>query len=273
MNSWLVHLYRVLALVSCLFVLAGCQQFSLGNLLPKWPAKKSASGYNPQANANHWSADPTPQQKAEVQMALAQTMENQNQPEQAITVYQGIVAKSPRTDAYHRLALLYDKKGDPENAAKYYHEALKRDAKNAEVHCDYGYSRYVRRDFSAAEKSLRQAIALKPGLNRAHTNLGLLLARTGRDDEALKEFARTGCSESVARCNLAFAMATERRWTDAQMQFELALRVDPASTTAQEGLAAVQAAQTRRPAPNVGPLPTGTEQATQLMSQRPGIRQ
>jgi Tfp pilus assembly protein PilF len=229
-----------------LLSLAGCQQLSLGHLIPKWPAKKS-SVYDPQANTNQWSADATPQQKAEVQMALARTMENQGQTEQAIAVYQGVVAKSKRADAFHRLALLHDKKGDPEAAAKYYQDALKQDGKNAEIHCDYGYSRYVRRDFPAAEKSLRQAIALKPTLTRAHTNLGLLLARTGREDEALREFAKSGCNESAARCNLAFALATERRWQEAQTQFERALAVDPSSKAAQEGLATVRAAQSNGP--------------------------
>jgi Flp pilus assembly protein TadD len=165
---------------------------------------------------------------------------------------------------------LHDKKGDPETAAKYYQEALKRDAKNAEVHCDYGYSRYVRRDFPAAEKSLRQAIALNPNLGRAHTNLGLLLARTGREDEALKEFAKTGCSEPMARCNLAFALATERRWQEAQSQFEMALTADPSSKAAREGLAAVREAQARTQAA-IPQVPSGYGNAEEpcLMSQFP----
>jgi Tfp pilus assembly protein PilF len=260
-----------MAIASCLVTLSGCHEFSLSSLVPKWPAKKPPVR-DSQANSNHWSPEATPQQKAEVQMAMARTMESQGQTEQAIAVYQGILAKSKRADAYHRLALLHDKKGDPLAAEKYYQEALKHDAKNAEIHCDYGYSRYVRRDFPAAEKSLRKAIALKPTFSRAHNNLGLLLARTGRDDEALKEFAKSGCSEAVARCNLAFALATERRWQEAESQFQQALTVDPSSKAAQEGLAAVHAAQANRPAFDAMPG-TGTSQPTHLTSQRSMIRQ
>ena len=84
---------------------------------------------------------------------------------------------------------------------------------------------------------LRQAIALKPRLARAHNNLGLLLARDGKIDEALAEFRAAGCRPAEAHQNVAFVMSTERRWDEARHQYELAIAANPAATTARGRLA------------------------------------
>jgi len=100
-------------------------------------------------------------------MALALSLENEDKPDQAIKIYEGVVAKDKRhTPACHRLAILYQKKGDFDAAGKYYQEALKNSPKDAEVQCDYGYYCYLRRDWKTAEASLRKALELSPALAR-----------------------------------------------------------------------------------------------------------
>jgi tetratricopeptide (TPR) repeat protein len=106
---------------------------------------------------------------------------------------------SSRVDALHRLAVLHDGKGEFETSEEFYRAALSQDPNNAELLCDWGYRCYLHRDFQQAEACLRKALSLKNGFARAHNNLGLLLGRTGRCDEALDEFARAGCSEPGAR--------------------------------------------------------------------------
>jgi Tfp pilus assembly protein PilF len=61
-----------------------------------------------------------------------------------------------------------------------------------------------------AEKEYRRALALRPGFSEAHNDLGQLLARTGRYDEAIAEF--DAALENmlykepyVARCNKGLA--------------------------------------------------------------------
>ena len=63
--------------------------------------------------------------------------------------------------------------------------------------------------------SLRQAIVLQPDHARAHNNLGLVLAHTGRLDLSLVEFRQGGCTEADAQINLAYALTLERHWPEA----------------------------------------------------------
>ena len=72
---------------------------------------------------------------------------------------------------------------------------------------------------------------------RAHNNLGLLLAKDGKVDEAFAEFSAAGLRPDEAHQNVAFVMSTERRWDEARRQYELAIAANPASTTARDRLA------------------------------------
>jgi Tfp pilus assembly protein PilF len=79
--------------------------------------------------------------------------------------------------------------GRMQEALKSYDEALRYDPDLAEAHLGKGFVLEV--GFSKldeAEVEYRKAILLKPGLAEAHNNLGQLLARTGRLEEAVKEF-------------------------------------------------------------------------------------
>jgi len=184
-------------------------------------------------------------------MARARSLVEKGQIEQAIGIYQDVVKQdNSRPDAYHRLAILHDMKGECDKARGFYHAALERDSRNAEVLCDFGYSCYLQRRWREAEEHLSQAIALQPDMARAHNNLGLLLARTGRQDGAMTEFARGGCTEADARANLAFALTLEQQWVAARQQYELALAVDSTSRAAQKGLDALRSVDSEAQACN-----------------------
>lgn len=201
--------------------LCGCQQ--LANTLPK--------GLTGGPDSAHRTAGKEPSVDALV--AEARALDREGQVDQAIKAYAAIVQRDPaRSAAYHRLGVLYDKKGDHERSARSYEMALQLDPLNAELHCDYGYSCYLQRRWKEAEKALRTALRLNPGLARAHNNLGLLLARTGRDREALGEFAKAGCTEAETRSNLAIALAIEQRWNETQSQRQPALAANPAAKPA-----------------------------------------
>jgi type IV pilus biogenesis/stability protein PilW len=79
--------------------------------------------------------------------------------------------------------------GRAQDALREFEDALANDEGLAEAHLGRGL--VVERTFDRvdeAEKEYRRAIALKPGLSEAHNNLGQLLARRGRLQEALEEF-------------------------------------------------------------------------------------
>jgi type IV pilus biogenesis/stability protein PilW len=108
---------------------------------------------------------------------------------------------------HHDLAVEAMRAGRMQEALREYDEALKTDDGLAEAHLGRGVLlelAFSRTD--EAEAEYRRALQLKPSLPEAHNNLGQLLARTGRPEEALKEFdaalAEMAYREPwVARCN------------------------------------------------------------------------
>ena len=102
--------------------------------------------------------------------------------------------------------------GRAQDAMKAYDEALKYDPGLAEAHLGKGVVyelAYGKLD--EAEAEYRKAIELKPAMPEAHNNLGQLLARTGRLEEAVKEFDLAASimlyrEPWVARCNKGQAL-------------------------------------------------------------------
>lgn len=102
--------------------------------------------------------------------------------------------------------------GRAQDAMKSYDEALRYDPDLAEAHLGRGVVlelAFGRLD--EAEAEYRKAIQLKPNMAEAHNNLGQLLARTGRLEEAVKEFDLAASimlyrEPWVARCNKGQAL-------------------------------------------------------------------
>jgi len=213
----------VLFLAGCAFTSAGCQLPGLRSVRrePREDHDRPISG----------------RQVADVQLTLARSLEHRGENEQAIEAYRKAVEKDPRrATGYWRMAILQDRLGRVSESEALYQEALKRDSKNPDLHCDYGYSLYLQRRWAESEERLRKAIALNPRHRRAHNNLGLVLAQTEQSEAALAEFRKAGCDPAEARSNLAFVMTLNHRWDDAREQYERALDANPDSATALSGL-------------------------------------
>jgi type IV pilus biogenesis/stability protein PilW len=102
--------------------------------------------------------------------------------------------------------------GRMQEALKSFDEAIKYDPDLAEAHMgrgvvlELGFGK-----LDEAEAEYRKAILLKPTLADAHNNLGQLLAKTGRLEEAVKEFDAASSimlyrEPWVARCNKGQAL-------------------------------------------------------------------
>lgn len=90
-----------------------------------------------------------------------------------------------RWRAYNGLGILADRRGEYASAERHYDEAHRLQPDNASIVNNRGYSHYLAGKLSAAEGDLRYAVALgaPPG---TRTNLGKVLAKQGRFDEALE---------------------------------------------------------------------------------------
>jgi Tfp pilus assembly protein PilF len=224
---------------------AGCQQ------LPQPPASL------PGMRAPAVAAEPRPnaRQVADLQMALGRSLEKGGDLPRASAAYLTALKHDPsRADAYARLAAVHASQGKFDEAAECFKKALAAQPGSADLYCDMGYMLYLQGRWDDARMNLRQALALAPDHERAHNNLGLVLARTGHAEDALREFHKAGCSPAAAQSNLAFALALEGRWDEAQAHYAQALAADPASAAARKGLREVQMTVARaKPAPAAAP--------------------
>jgi hypothetical protein len=142
--------------------------------------------------------------------------------------------------AAHRLAVIADRRGQFAQSAWYFEQALWNQPDNADVRCDLGYSLYRQEKWEEAEAQLRLALEADPQHQRANNNYGLLLARSGRADQALASFRQAGCGATEARMNLAFALASSGQVELAQRQLDEARRNLLASSAVKERMEQLQ---------------------------------
>lgn len=101
-------------------------------------------------------------------------------------IYRAILAVQPdQAETLHLLGtLLIQVKRDPETAEHALSEAARQLPDCASTQMHYGLALRLRDDFKGAERQLLRAIALRPNYADALSNLGAVLIRQGRMDEA-----------------------------------------------------------------------------------------
>jgi Tfp pilus assembly protein PilF len=213
-------------------MITGCQHLEEGSVDQNHPAAPAVT----QHNADNAPSDITAEGKTSVRLALARLHEQNGQTERAIHVYGEVLNQSPKcVHAMWRLAVLHDLSDAFEKSEPHYLTALELDPDNANLHCDYGYSLYLQNRWTEAESQLRHSVRLRPDHGHARTNLGLVLARTGRSEEALGEFRKAGCTPSQAHANVAYSDCLRGELQRALEHYETALQFDPQSDTAKSG--------------------------------------
>jgi Tfp pilus assembly protein PilF len=224
--------------------------------------KTTRHGSSQTAGLSEVPAPLRPEQKADIQLALAISAERQGRTEEAKTAYEEIIELVPQhVDAHHRLAVLLSRQGECEAAEVYYRRAVQIEPANARLHGDRGYNDYLQEKWVEAEASLRRAIELDDKFTHARNNLGMLLARTGREQEAMQQFAKAGCDRAQATANLALAMALEGRIESAQEAYQRALRHNPDLTGARDMLARLESLPIEGPANDETPVSPGSTNA------------
>jgi type IV pilus assembly protein PilF len=120
-----------------------------------------------------------------------------------------------------------------QEALKEFDEALAADRDFADAHLghglvmEYGYGK-----LADAERDYRRAIELRPTFSEAHNDLGQLLAKTGRLDEAVKEFDLALGNmlykePFIARCNKGEALYRLGRKEEGIAELGTCLKLNP----------------------------------------------
>ena len=90
---------------------------------------------------------------------------------------------------------------------------------------DLGYYYYNRGNLGDAERELRKAVEIDPKHQKALTNLGMMLAAEKRFDESFQAFSKA-VGPAAAHSNVGVLMAKQGRNDDARKEFHEALALD-----------------------------------------------
>ncbi len=122
--------------------------------------------------------------------------------------------------------VIHNRRRQPRLAMADFQAALRVRPDNPALYNNLALSQAMVGDLSGAEVSLRRALALDPEHRLAANNLGLVLVRQGRDEEAFQLFAQ---SQGVAQAhnNLGVILAWQGRTREAQEQFQAAVQSLP----------------------------------------------
>lgn len=178
-------------------------------------------------------------------ISIARLMERNGKAGDAQKLYQEIVKQDPKHSvAHHRLGILAARRGEHQEALEAFAQARQTGGDTVELRNDIGYTQYLLNDLAAAEQTLREALAMDPQFAAASSNLALVLAEQGRDEESLVEF-RKSVSESVALANLAYIQAKLGKFAEAEKNYHRCLDLDPSHRAAAEALVQFQSARNR----------------------------
>jgi Tfp pilus assembly protein PilF len=214
-------------LMTCIFasvvVCAGCA----GSGITSWSA---ASLWNSENSENKTAATPRgelpPKEAARACMAAAEELEKNGHNSEAIVLYEKARSKDAGLKAVpHHLAALYDAEGDSTHALEEYRKALELEPTNADLLNDFGYYCYERENYPEAEKTLKKAVAISPKHEKALANLALVLAAQSRFDESYETFCKV-VGPAAAHSNVGVLQAKQGRNDDAKRSFQQALAAD-----------------------------------------------
>jgi Flp pilus assembly protein TadD len=231
-------LSRISVLAILLLAGNGCLHTKIGDL--KLP--KSIGGVSKPADTSTISeAELSGKPAATLALTMAEELEKAGKDGDAIAYYEKARTTDPTVNgkASRRLAVLYDRAGDPGKAMNEFRELLKLKPKDPDLLNDVGYSHYNRGEWTDAETHFRKALDQDKSHKRAWVNLGMALAQQGRHDESLTAFEKA-VSPAEAKSNLAFVLATQGKRDAATELYRQALSADSTLKSAQTALAALE---------------------------------
>ena len=128
--------------------------------------------------------------------------------------------------AHNALGILANRAQQPQEALARFDRAIALMPEAAPLFNNRALARMLLKDWPRAEADLLRALTLDPGYRLAANNLGLVLARQGRQAEALRAFER-GAGQAQAHNNLGVVLSWEGDHARAVEQFRQAVEAMP----------------------------------------------
>ncbi len=138
-------------------------------------------------------------------------------------------------EAHNLMGVCLDQKGQYGMAQTEYQKAIRLENGNPRFLNNLGYSYYLGGDNKNAIKWFKKALKFTPGDKRLQNNLGLAYGHRGDYKKALEHFTAS-VGEAGAHLNLGYVLNQQGRYEDAIKEYESALRLQPQSLAALNGL-------------------------------------
>jgi len=206
-GSWMIHISLTLVLMT------GCARFaSIGG------KDHFSTGLQPQSIDLHT--------KAEACRLTAIELAAHEKDEHAIAQFEQAREFDPNIEVAHSLAVLYDRQGRLDAAAREYERAIQESPRNADVHNDFGYFLYSRGDYPAARSTLNQALKIDSQHSKARINLAMVLAAEGSFEAAYNQFEQV-LGPSAAHRNIGLLQLRSGNQKDAIAHLQKSAAIDP----------------------------------------------
>jgi len=166
-------------------------------------------------------------------------------PDQAIAEYREAIRLKPDfAEAYTRLGLvLSDLKHDHVGAVRAFRDLIQLRAGDPLAHFNLGYVLRRQGRLDDAMGEYRAAIRLNPDFAEAFSNLGEILCdlKSNQDEAraALREAIRLKPDDAVSHCNLGNSLRISGRLDEAMAEYRETIRLEPRLAAAHYGLGAV----------------------------------
>lgn len=233
---------RVVAAATLLACWSGCAA------LP--PPKAPATDSPPHGKrAQNSTSDELPQaQTVHACLTAAEQLAAEGHAREAALLYEKARGLDPQaTDYSRRLAGLYDLQGDLARAGTEFHAALAAAPHDPDLLNDYACFLDRQGSYAEAERLFHQALAANPQHERAQVNLGITLGHQGRFQEAFDTFSAV-VGPAAAHSNVGMLFAKQGRRDEALRAFQQALAMNPDLPQAR---AAVEYLTSNFPAPQL----------------------
>jgi tetratricopeptide (TPR) repeat protein len=178
------------------------------------------------------------------------------------------VVLEPRSaEALETLGRVHLHRNQMDQALSAFLSALEIKPQNAALMTNVGYVFLQRGDLTQARRYLERSIAVDDSIDESHNNLGIVLARMGERERALREFMAVN-DPGAAFNNLGVVYLSQKRWGEARDAFRRALTLDPEQAKAKTNLAEAEAHMPLPAVINLAPLKDTSEVAKRQMGPR-----
>ncbi len=178
------------------------------------------------ASADSVDAKTLAKSQAALALNKAQAAEQQEKTDEAIRYYEQARMFEPGlVQLNRRLAVLYDRRGDDARAHAAYEQALRLQPHDADLLNDFGVFHLHRENWPAAETWFRRTLTVDATHRRATTNLAMTLAMQNRLKESYDAFAHV-VGPAAAYSNLGVLLTRQGRIEEAREHFRRALAID-----------------------------------------------